>query len=42
MSIYEDLLACLPAERVPVHDACVGPFWTVVWTGRGAGLASTH
>jgi hypothetical protein len=42
MSLIEDLLANLPQEEVALHDVCVGPFWTVVATGRGAGLASTQ
>jgi len=32
----------LPAEPVALRDVRVGPFWTVVWTERGAGLASTQ
>ncbi len=42
MSVQEDLLAALPAEEVVLRDVRVGPFWTVVWTERGAGLASTQ
>lgn len=42
MSVEEDLLASLPAEDVALRDVRVGPFWTVVWTERGAGLASTQ
>jgi len=42
MSIADDLLASLPAEPVRLRHVCVGPFWTVVWTERGAGLASTQ
>lgn len=42
MSIADDLLASLPAEPVALRDVRVGPFWTVVWTERGAGLASTQ
>ena len=41
-SIVDDLLASLPAGDIPVRDVRVGPFWTVVWTERGAGLASTQ
>lgn len=41
-SIIQDLLATLPAGEIPVRDVRVGPFWTIVWTGRGAGLASTQ
>jgi uncharacterized protein (DUF4213/DUF364 family) len=42
MSLVDDLLASLPAKEVALRDVRVGPFWTVVWTGRGAGLASTQ
>lgn len=42
MSVIDDLLALLPEERVGVRDVRIGPFWTVVWTERGAGLASTQ
>jgi len=42
MSITDDLLALLPVEPVRLRAVCVGPFWTVVWTERGAGLASTQ
>jgi uncharacterized protein len=42
MSITDDLLAMLPPEPVALRDVRVGPFWTVVWTERGAGLASTQ
>ncbi len=42
MGIIDDLLALLPKESVVVHDVRIGAFWTVVWTGRGAGLASTQ
>ena len=41
-NIIDDLLASLPRGTVPVHDVRVGPFWTVVWTEQGAGLASTQ
>jgi uncharacterized protein (DUF4213/DUF364 family) len=42
MSILDDLLASLPQESVALRDVRVGPFWTVVWTEQGAGLASTQ
>jgi uncharacterized protein (DUF4213/DUF364 family) len=42
MSVIDDLLASLPLEQVALRDVRVGPFWTVVWTERGAGLASTQ
>lgn len=42
MSIIEDLLVSLPTENAALRDVAVGPFWTVVWTERGAGLASTQ
>ncbi|MGQ9599909.1 MAG: Rossmann-like domain-containing protein [Anaerolineae bacterium] len=42
MSVVDDLLALLPIERVAVRDVRIGAFWTVVWTERGAGLASTQ
>ena len=41
-NIIDDLLDSLPAGDIPVRDVRVGPFWTVVWTERGAGLASTQ
>ena len=41
MSITENLLSNLPGRPVPVHDVRIGPFWTLVWTAAGAGLAST-
>ncbi len=42
MGVLDDLLALLPEEPIPVHQVRIGAFWTVVWTGRGAGLASTQ
>ncbi|MFN2289949.1 MAG: Rossmann-like domain-containing protein [Anaerolineae bacterium] len=42
MSIVDDLLLAVPQERVGVREVRVGPFWTVVWTERGSGLASTQ
>jgi len=42
MSITDDLLAIVPPESVALRDVRMGPFWTVVWTERGAGLASTQ
>jgi uncharacterized protein (DUF4213/DUF364 family) len=42
MNVIDDLLTALPAGDIPLRDLRVGPFWTVVWTGRGAGLASTQ
>ncbi len=42
MSILDDLLASLPPEETALRDVRIGPFWTVVWTDRGAGLASTQ
>lgn len=42
MSVLDDLLASLPPEETELRDVRVGPFWTVVWTGKGAGLASTQ
>jgi uncharacterized protein (DUF4213/DUF364 family) len=41
-SILEELLSSLPQGDIPVRDVRVGPFWTVVWTELGAGLASTQ
>jgi uncharacterized protein (DUF4213/DUF364 family) len=41
-NVIDDLLASLPAGEIPLRDVRVGPFWTVVWTERGAGLASTQ
>jgi uncharacterized protein (DUF4213/DUF364 family) len=42
VNIVEDLLASLPQDGVELRDARVGPFWTLVWTELGAGLASTQ
>lgn len=42
MSVIDDLLAAMPEDQVALRDVCVGPFWTLVWTERGAGLASTQ
>jgi len=42
MGMIDDLLASLPAEPVALRDVRIGVFWTVVWTERGAGLASTQ
>jgi uncharacterized protein len=42
MNLIDDLLLAIPQEEVGVRDVRVGPFWTVVWTQRGAGLASTQ
>ena len=45
MRVIEDLLGAI--ERLPrageasTLDVCVGPFWTVVSTSVGAGIAST-
>lgn len=41
-NVIDDLLASLPVGEIPLRDVRVGPFWTVVWTERGAGLASTQ
>lgn len=40
--IIHDLLATLPADELAVEDARLGPYWTVVSTERGAGLAATQ
>jgi len=42
MNIVDSLLASLPAEPVELVDVRIGAFWTIVWTKRGAGLASTQ
>jgi uncharacterized protein (DUF4213/DUF364 family) len=42
VNVVDHLLATLPQAPVAVRDVRVGPFWTVVWTGLGAGLASTQ
>lgn len=42
MSLVDDLLATLPAGDVALREARLGPFWTVVWTDLGAGMASTQ
>jgi len=42
MTVIDALLTLVPAEEIALRDVRVGPFWTVVWTERGAGLASTQ
>lgn len=42
MKVIDDLLASLPSGEAALRDVRVGPFWTVVWTEQGAGLASTQ
>lgn len=42
MNIVEDLLATLPQDSIGLRNVRVGPFWTLVWTDLGAGLASTQ
>jgi uncharacterized protein (DUF4213/DUF364 family) len=42
MNIIDELLLALPQQEIGVRDVRVGPFWTVAWTARGAGLASTQ
>jgi uncharacterized protein (DUF4213/DUF364 family) len=42
MGVIDDLLASLPPEAVALRDVRIGPFWTLVWTECGAGLASTQ
>ncbi len=42
MGILDDLLNLLPGESIAVRDVRIGAFWTVVWSERGAGLASTQ
>jgi uncharacterized protein (DUF4213/DUF364 family) len=42
VKVIDELLDRIPRERVALRDVRVGPFWTVVWTERGAGLASTQ
>jgi uncharacterized protein (DUF4213/DUF364 family) len=42
MNVIDDLLLAIPQEETSVCDVRVGPFWTLVWTMRGAGLASTQ
>ena len=42
MSVVDDLVALVPAEEIALRDVRVGPFWTVVWTEKGAGMASTQ
>lgn len=41
MSVIDGLLESLPSLPTALRDVRVGPFWTVVWTEHGAGLAST-
>jgi uncharacterized protein (DUF4213/DUF364 family) len=42
MNVVSDLLESLPPEPAALRDVCVGAFWTVIWTDRGAGLAATQ
>jgi uncharacterized protein (DUF4213/DUF364 family) len=42
VNVVDELLLAIPQEEVRVRDVRVGPFWTVVWTAAGAGLASTQ
>jgi uncharacterized protein (DUF4213/DUF364 family) len=42
VTVLDDLLASLPAQQTLLRDVRVGPFWTVVWTEGGSGLASTQ
>ena len=42
MNVVDMILAALPTPDARVLDVRVGPFWTVVWTDHGAGLASTQ
>jgi uncharacterized protein (DUF4213/DUF364 family) len=42
MSLADDLLSSLSSAPVALSEVRVGPFWTVVWTEHGAGLASTQ
>jgi uncharacterized protein (DUF4213/DUF364 family) len=42
MNVIDDLLLAIPQEETSVRDVRVGPFWTLVWSMRGAGLASTQ
>jgi uncharacterized protein (DUF4213/DUF364 family) len=42
VNVLDDLLAALPESDVPLREVQMGPFWTLVWTERGAGLASTQ
>lgn len=41
MSLTNDLLAGLPEAPLRLRDVRIGAFWTLVWTEKGAGLAST-
>jgi len=42
MTVVDELLTLVPGEEIALRDVRVGPFWTVVWSERGAGLASTQ
>ena len=42
MSVIKDLLDGLPVGDTDVLAECVGPFWTVVLTVRGAGMDSAQ
>ena len=42
MTVIDELLTLVPGEEIALWDVRVGPFWTVVWSERGAGLASTQ
>jgi uncharacterized protein len=41
LSLVDDLLSSLPSAPVKLREVRVGPFWTVVWTEDGSGMAST-
>ncbi len=42
MNIIDDLLLAIPQEEIALREVAIGPFWTVVWSALGAGLASTQ
>lgn len=42
MSFLESLLSLVPEEGIPVRNVVMGPFWTLVETAAGTGLASTQ
>lgn len=41
MPLLDQLLDRLPPDAAPVRDVWIGPYWTLVRTDRGAGLAAT-
>lgn len=42
MTFLESLLAQIPEDGIPVRRVVMGPFWTLVETATGTGLAATQ